>query len=48
MGDKNCRGKGPRSYNRPWVPYGEFDHGRGEGVGAKKSSRPNSCGLEDV
>ena len=34
------RGKGPRSYNGLWAPYGKFDHVRGEDVGAKRAPSP--------
>ena len=36
----NCRGKGSKSYNGPWAPYGKISHVRGEEVGAKRAPSP--------
>ena len=32
-----CRGKGPKSYNGPWAPYGKISYVQGEEVGAKRA-----------
>ena len=33
-------GKGPKSYNGSWAPYGKINHVRGENVGAKRAPNP--------
>ena len=41
-----CRGKGPKSYNGPWAPYGKINHVRRKDVGTKRAPSPILIGLK--
>ena len=43
-----CRGKGPKSYNRPCAPYEKINHVRGEDVDAKRGPSPVLVGMKTL